>query len=186
MLRRYCVLGLALLAACGFNGNYRDTSVPMVSVAQLDTQRYLGLWYEVARFPNGFEEGCAGVTAEYNIRDDGRISVINTCYQGGLDGPVEVAEGTARVAAPGQLKVKFVGWLPFEGDYWVIGLDPDYKWAVVGEPAGDFGWILARDPQLSQEDLAAASDVLRSFGYNLGALEFTVQPGGVTEALQSN
>lgn len=178
MLRHYSLGAVLLLAACGMNGNYRDTSITMESAERLEVERYLGLWYEIARFPNGFEEGCAGVTAAYARRDDGRISVTNSCRQGGLDGEVEVADGVARVVAPGQLKVKFVEWLPFEGDYWVIGLDEDYDWAVVGEPAGDFGWILARSPQPAAADVEAAREVLTRFGYDVGALTYTVQPEG--------
>ena len=178
MLRRYSLLLALMLAACGMNGNYRDTSIPMQSVERVEIARYLGLWFEIARFPNRFEKGCTGVTADYNLRDDGRISVTNTCYQGALDGAEEVAQGSARVVAPGQLKVKFVEWLPFEGNYWVIGLDPDYAWAVVGEPAGDFGWILSRTPQLGGEDLAEALAVFERYGYDTTRLEYPLQPGG--------
>ncbi|NNU81457.1 lipocalin family protein [Halovulum dunhuangense] len=178
MLRRYLLPCLVLtLAACGLNGNYRDTSIPMESVAQLDTERYLGLWYEIARFPNRFEEGCVGVTAEYGLLENGRISVTNSCRQGTLDGELEVAEGSARIAAPGQLKVKFVEWLPFEGDYWVIGLSEDYSVSVVGVPSGDFGWILAREPQISDEALAEARAVLERFGYDTSRLSYTLQEG---------
>jgi apolipoprotein D and lipocalin family protein len=176
MLRPYMILtALALTAGCDDTGGYRDTDVPMRSVATLDTARYLGTWYEIARFPNRFEEDCTGVTAAYNLRDDGRISVTNTCRKGALDGPVEVAEGVARIAAPGQLKVKFVWWLPFEGDYWVLDVTPDYTVAVVGEPEGDFGWILARTPQIDSTALLGARAVLEEFGYDTTQLLATVQ-----------
>ena len=167
--------GLALLlSACG-GGDYRDTSVPMKSVSQLDVERYAGTWYEIARFPNSFEEGCAGVTAEYALRDDGRITVVNTCRKGGLDGEVDRAEGIARVAAPGQLKVKFVKWLPFEGDYWVLDVTEDYDLAVVGTPSGDFGWILARNPQIDAAARDRALEVLRADGYDVERLHWTEQ-----------
>ena len=172
---RIAILLLAL-AGCGMNGNYRDTSVKMESVSRLDAGRYAGLWYEIARFPNGFERDCTAVTAEYTLREDGRIGVKNSCRKNSPDGALKVADGVARVAAPGQLKVKFVQWLPFEGDYWVIGLDEDYQWSVVGTPSGDFGWILARSPQMSEEDLAAAKAVLEADGYDLSQLHWTEQP----------
>ncbi|MHA3977675.1 lipocalin family protein [Halovulum sp. GXIMD14794] len=168
--------GLALLlSACGGGGDYRDTSVPMESVSRLDVERYSGTWYEIARFPNSFEEGCAGVTAEYAQRDDGRITVVNTCRKGGVDGEIDRAEGIARVAAPGQLKVKFVKWLPFEGDYWVLDVTEDYDLAVVGTPSGDFGWILARDPQIDDAARERALDVLRADGYDVDRLHWTQQ-----------
>ena len=85
--------------------------------------------------------------------------------------------GSARVAAPGQLKVKFVEWLPFEGDYWVLDVTDDYDVAVVGEPSGDFGWILARTPQIAPAALEAARAVLREDGYDVARLTYTIQPG---------
>jgi len=177
MIRLIALLMGVLLAGCGLNGNYRDTDVPMQSVQTLDVARYTGLWYEIARFPNRFEEGCVGVTAEYALRDDGRISVRNTCREGSLDGPVTVAEGSARIAAPGQLKVKFVQWLPFEGDYWVLDITEDYDVAVVGLPSGDFGWILARRPDLTDAERADALGVLDAFGYDTSRLDWILQPG---------
>lgn len=176
---RYTIMAalLTLLASCGMNGNYRDTSVAMDSVATLDIARYQGLWYEIARFPNGFERDCTGVTAHYGPLPDGRISVRNSCRKHSLDAPLTVAEGTARVAAPGQLKVKFVQWLPFEGDYWVLDVTPDYGVSVVGVPSGDFGWILARTPTLDADARDAALTVLRANGYDVSQLIWTEQAG---------
>ncbi|MEO1276970.1 MAG: lipocalin family protein [Pseudomonadota bacterium] len=165
---------LVALMGCA-TGTYRDTSIEMESVARLDLARYEGLWYEIARFPNSFEEGCTGVTAEYAQRPDGRIGVVNTCRQGALDGPVEVAEATARVVAPGQLKVKFVQWLPFEGDYWVTYVDEAYSVVAVAEPKGNFGWILAREPQPAEAAIALARAALAADGYDLERLILTEQ-----------
>lgn len=156
---------------------YRDTSVEMTTVPQLDTGKYLGRWYEIARFPVRFEEGCVGVTADYALRDDGQIRVINTCRQDTLDGPVEQAEGRARVEGPGKLSVTFVPWLPFaRGDYWVLYLDDDYSLSVVGAPSGKTGWILARSPQISAAQRAQAEAVLRRNGYDTSRLYSTPQP----------
>ncbi|MEM9228263.1 MAG: lipocalin family protein [Pseudomonadota bacterium] len=175
MLRPVICATLLALTGCSGYGNYRDTSITMESVSQLETERYLGLWYEIARFPNFFEEGCAGVTAEYALRPDGRINVLNTCREGSVDGIEDQAEGVARVVAPGQLKVKFVEWLPFEGDYWVIGLTEDYTVSVVGEPEGDFGWILARTSALGSAQRDEALAVLERFGYDTSQLIWTDQ-----------
>ena len=94
----------ALVAAAGSAGAevYRDTAVAMQRVGQLDLDRYLGKWYEIARFPNSFETGCQGVTAEYALRGDGKVRVVNTCHTGAVDGPVKQARGLARVVAPGR------------------------------------------------------------------------------------
>lgn len=183
MLKR---VGAAIVvaAAVGFWGasqvaaeRYRDRSVPIASVPQLDVQRYLGLWYEIARFPNRFERGCEGVTAEYGLRDDGRLSVLNTCREGAVDGPVSTAEGEARIVAPGQLSVSFVPWLPFaRGDYWVLWIDADYSIAAIGNPKGKTGWILARTPQVSATDRKDAEAALARNGYDVSRLYDVAQP----------
>lgn len=165
MLRPGLVVMLAL-AGCGFNGNYRDTAVPMETVA-VDPGRYAGRWYEVARFPNGLEDGCAGATAEYGLRADGLLSVRNACVK---DGAVETVEGTARQVGPGRYKVKFIRWLPFAGDYWVLDVSPGYEVAVVGVPSGDFGWVLARTPEPGPEQRAFALGALRRAGYDTSRL----------------
>lgn len=152
--------------------SYRDTDRPIAAVAALDLERYLGTWYEIARFPNRFERDCAGVTATYATRPDGKIEVVNTCHKGAPDGPVEVAEGVAEVVGPGKLEVTFVPWLPFaKGDYWVLHVDPAYSLAVVGEPSGRTGWILARETAVSQEKSDKAVSVLQEMGYDTSQLQ---------------
>ncbi len=154
----------------------RDRSVPMSVQADLEIERYLGTWYEIARFPNWFERRCTGVTAQYATLPDGEISVTNTCYKGSLEGRKTVANGTARVEGPGQLSVTFTPWLPFaRGAYWVLHLEPDYSVAVVGSPKGRTGWILARDPQISAEKRARADVALVRNGYDISKLEDVLQ-----------
>lgn len=170
----------AVLLAClvyaegtskAFSETYRDMSMPMTPVGELDVGRYTGRWYEIARFPNRFERGCEAVTADYALRKDGKISVTNACRQGAPDGPRKVAEGIARVEAPGRLSVTFVPWLPFtRGDYWVLFVDEDYELAVVGAPKGTTGWILARNPTISAKARASAEAVLTQNGYDVSRL----------------
>ena len=97
--------------------------------------------------------------------------MTNTCREGSPDGPRKVAEGVARVEAPGRLSVSFVSWLPFvRGDYWVLYVDEEYQVAVVGAPKGTTGWILARNPTISEAARAAAEAVLTRNGYNVARL----------------
>ncbi|UWQ48740.1 lipocalin family protein [Leisingera caerulea] len=170
---------IAAAAASARAEGYRNTDVPMTVQEDLDLSRYLGTWYEIARFPNRFEEGCEGVTATYSAREDARINVVNRCRREGLDGPVEAAKGVARVRAPSKLEVNFVSWLSWLpltwGDYWVLDVAEDYSVAVVGTPSGEQGWILARSPELGAEDLAEAKAVLRRNGYDPEALEMVPQ-----------
>lgn len=155
---------------------FRDQSVPIGAVSELEIGRFLGLWYEIARFPNWFEKGCQGVTAEYGLREDGRLSVRNTCHEDSPDGPVRVAEGLAWMPAPGRLKVTFTPFLPFiNGDYWVLDVDDDYQLAVIGNPAGETGWILARNPQITPAAYQKAVSVLQAMGYDSTQLERVAQ-----------
>ena len=168
MHRLAVLLSLALLTACGTV--YRDTDQPIASVSQLDTAQYLGLWYEIARFPVFFEDGCTGVTAEYGAIDASTVSVKNTCREGTPDGPVNQIEGEATIVAPGQLKVRFSN-VPFvAGDYWVLWVDDSYETAVVGVPSGKAGWILARTPQITAEKRAQAEGVFTANGYDVDQL----------------
>lgn len=175
---------LLALAACGqtpegnptisFLQGYRDTTVPIGSKADLDTERYLGLWYEIARFPVPFEAGCVGVTAEYGLIEPGLISVLNTCRD--PDGTIRTSiEGRAEIVGPGRLKVSFDN-VPFvRGDYWVLWVDEGYRTAVVGAPNGRSGWILNRDPTIPADRLAAAREVLDFNGYDVSQLEMVSQ-----------
>ncbi|MEJ6714973.1 MAG: lipocalin family protein [Rhodobacterales bacterium] len=170
----------ALLSALSFGtiteaATYRDRSVSM-RVVPVDLERYFGKWYEIARFPNFFERDCVGVTAEYSRRDDGKVRVVNTCRKNTLDGLVDRIEGQASVVAPGKLSVTFVPWLPFaKGDYWVLYLDAGYTVAVVGEPKGKTGWILARDAAIGAAQLTESKAALEKNGYDTSKLLMVLQ-----------
>ncbi|MBP6014755.1 MAG: lipocalin family protein [Alphaproteobacteria bacterium] len=169
------VLAIAV-AGCEQPPVNRDGTNPLTTVAKVELERYLGRWYEVARYENSFEKGCVGVTATYSRNADGSIKVVNLCRKGTMTGPQDVAEGRATVADPAtnaKLSVSFF-W-PFTGDYWVIGLADDYSWALVGEPSGRYLWILSRAPQLTPELRADLIAKLQSQGYNTNALYWTPQ-----------
>ncbi len=166
-----------LLASCSSPPVNRDAAAgPLETVDNVDLDRYLGRWYEIARFPNSFEEDCEGVTADYAKRDDGMISVVNTCRKGSPDGEEKQAEGRAKIAdeqTSAKLKVSFFG--PFWGDYWVIGLAEDYSLSLVGEPSGRYLWILSRTQTITEEARAQALGDLQGMGYNTEALYWTEQ-----------
>ncbi|NLI45717.1 MAG: lipocalin family protein [Acidobacteria bacterium] len=151
-------------------------AAPPRVVDRVDLTRYAGTWYEIARYPNFFQKQCAGgTTATYELRPDGKITVINRCRE--QDGDTSEARGKAWVvdrATNAKLKVQFF-W-PFSGAYWVIELDPDYRWAVVGHPDRKYLWILSRTPALEP---AVYDDILRRIavqGYDLKPIITTPQP----------
>lgn len=160
---------LLLLSGCGYLTVYRDTDTPISSQAVFDAERYTGIWHEVARFPVPFEAGCVGVTAEYQLRDNGLLSVLNICRNADGSEKSRIA-GTAEIVGPGRLKVRFPS-VPFvAADYWVLWVDEGYRTAVVGAPNGRSGWILNRDPQIPADRLAAARGILEFNGYDLSRL----------------
>ena len=141
----------------------------------VELQRYLGKWYELARYEQGFQKDCDGVTAEYALRDDGKISVLNKCRK--PDGKLDDAKGTAKIvdtATNAKLKVSFFG--PFYGDYWVLDRAEDYSWSIVGEPSGRYLWILSRDATPGQAKLDALIARARALGYDTSMLRITRQP----------
>lgn len=146
------------------------------TVERVDLSRYLGLWHEVARLPQRFQDSsslrCEEVTAEYAPLSEGRISVRNSCVNA-LDParPRRVATGQAYVVEGSnnaRLRVSFF-W-PFYGDYWVFGLDPDYRWALVGSPSRRSLWLLSRTPSLPPAEMERALAIARAQGFDLGPL----------------
>ncbi|MGB5161917.1 MAG: lipocalin family protein [Thermoanaerobaculia bacterium] len=149
---------------------------PLGVVEEVDLDRYLGTWFEIASYPAWFAKNCTGVTAEYSLREGGGISVVNRCYKGALDGKLKEARGRAKVVDPetnSKLKVSFFG--PFWGNYWILELDPDYRWVVVGEPKRKYLWILSRTPSLDQDTLDEILSRLPEKGYSRDRLQWTLQ-----------
>jgi apolipoprotein D and lipocalin family protein len=147
------------------------------TVARVDIDRYLGTWYEIARYPHSFEENCYASHADYSLRDDGHIRVVNRCRLGGFEGELDEVTGKAWVvdeASRAKLKVQFF-W-PFSGDYWIIGLDPDYRYAIVGDPDREYLWIMSRKPQMETTLYQQLVRKVETQGYDSSRIIKTPQP----------
>lgn len=154
-------------------------SIDNSTVEELEIERYLGTWYEIARFPHRFEKGLAGVTATYSLRDDGKIKVVNRGYRDSLEGKLQEAVGKAKIPDPSdQAKLKVSFFLFFYGDYYVMELDEDYQWAMIGSSSPGYFWILSRTPQMDQDTLDMLLEKARARGYNLDQLIMVDQPTG--------
>jgi len=175
-----------LLGTCltGFSTYLCATTVednrPLTTIPSLDVARYMGHWYEIAKFPNRFQKKCVGdTTAEYKLRPDGNLQVINRCRL--QDGQFEEVTGVARQVeerSSPKLKVRFApAWLSFIpavwGDYWVIDLDTDYQLAAISEPNREYLWILSRSPQVGPDVYDALLQRLHSKGFDTRKLEIT-------------
>jgi len=161
-----------------------DTTADVKTVGGVDLSRYVGDWYEVARFPNRFQEKCAAdVMASYRRLDGGTIEVVNSCRK--ADGTVTTAKGVARVvdtSSNAKLEVRFapafLSFIPSVwGDYWILGLEPQYRWAVVGSPDRKYLWVLSRTPAMDERDYAQAVDGARANGFDVSRLEKTRHTG---------
>ena len=167
---------LGLLAV----GCASDSSPKLNTVSDFQVKRYLGEWHQVAAIPAWFQAACAANTmANYDLSDDGLMEVVNACETS--EGSLQQAEARARfleTPSEGKLEVTFVrllgSWFwPAAGDYWVIALDPDYQWSVVGEPSREFAWILARSRTLDPETLRHIARILEREDYDSCALLLT-------------
>jgi len=141
----------------------------------VDLQRYLGRWYEIARYEQSFQKGCEGVTADYSLQPDGSISVLNRCRKPG--GKISQARGRAKLvdtATNAKLKVSFFG--PFYGDYWILDHADDYSWSIVGEPSGRYLWILHRHATPAEAEVQRLVNRARDLGYDTSMLLRTSQP----------
>jgi apolipoprotein D and lipocalin family protein len=170
--RLLAAAAIAALAGCASPGGYP----PLATVEAVDLQRYAGRWYEIAGIPNRFQRDCVATRATYAPREDGRIDVLNECRDGSLDGPWRRIEGVAYPAEPGatsRLKVRFF-W-PFAGDYWVMALDPEYRYALVGHPSRDYLWVLSRTPALDEAVYRRLLAVAAAQGYDLERIRATPQ-----------
>ncbi len=169
---------LAPMASWAF-GPKAPSEPPVTTVAKVDLDRYLGRWFEIATIVQSFQKGCNATQAEYSLRDDGKIRVLNACRLGSPTGTLKSAEGRARIVdttTGAKLKVSFF-W-PFEGDYWILALEDDgqggpYLASLVGSPDRKTLWILARETTLAPEVLARLLARARELGFDTSKLEFT-------------
>ncbi len=155
---------------------------PLTPIASLDVPRYMGTWYEIAKYPNFFQRKCTSNTrAQYQLQTDGTVQVTNRCTQ--EDGSTNEAVGAARqvgVATSPTLQVRFApAWLSFLpmvwGNYWVIDLDADYQLVAVSEPKREYLWVLSRTPKVSPDAYNALLQRLALKGFDLQKLQLSVQ-----------
>lgn len=161
---------LAFLLVLGRSAFALET-VPLV-----DLNQYLGTWYEIASFPMFFQRGCVATKATYTARPDGMIDVLNECRKDSFSGPLKRARGVAKVVEPktnAKLKVRF---FLFWGDYWIIDLDEEYRFAVVSEPRKKYLWILSRTPLMEETTYQGILARLKVKGFDLSRLQVTPQP----------
>ena len=181
----FAALAVVLILASNFvfaQPNNSNAQTQVKAVASVDLKRFAGKWFEIARFPNKFQKKCVGnITAEYTLKSDNEIEVLNTCLV--ENGKVDKAKGEGKIAdkvSNAKLEVRFApGFLSFLnavwGDYWIIDLDSNYQYAAVGDPKREYLWILSRQPEMND---ATYQNILRrveAMNFNPGKLVKTPQ-----------
>lgn len=163
---------ILLVGLCGYFASCSSTSTVNNSTVQsLDLNRFMGRWYEIARFDHKFERDMQQVTTMYAIQDNGRVKVIN---QGLKNGKWETSEGKGKLTTtPGLMRVSF--WGPFYSDYRVMMLAPDYSYALIGGDDDKYLWILSRTPKMHQDTLDLILREAQRRGYNTNNLIWVQQ-----------
>ena len=157
-----------LFIGCGSKNPYLKT------VDKVDIQKYKGTWYEIARFEHFFEKGCKNVSATYEIKDNGKIKVINKCTKI-KDGEKKEATGEAYAVDSTNSKLKVSFFKPFYGDYWIIDLDENYNYALVGSPNREYLWILSRTKTISKEIKNSILNKLPEHKFDKSKFIWTIQ-----------
>ena len=161
----YMILLLNLFQSC--NSKHQ----PLEVVGSVNLESYQGTWYEIARLPNRFEKGLKCITAHYELEKNGKITVINKGHKIDNPGVIESVKGTAKVPneeEPGKLKVTFF-W-PFYGKYWIIDLDKNYQYALVGSPSRKYLWILSRNKTMEDETFQRLTKIAREQEFDVSRL----------------
>lgn len=179
-------IALFVLASGGTLFGQKNASAELRLVPSVDLTRYAGKWYEIAKYPNRFQKQCvANTVATYTVKPNGKIEVRNECLL--KDGKTETAIGEAKVAdkkTNSKLKVRFapssLSFLPFVwANYWIIDLDPEYGYVVIGEPKRQYFWILSRKPSMSDAQYQNLLRRAESMGFSPAKVEKTLQNADV-------
>lgn len=161
-----------LLSSC----IHTDRVISMETVKNVDLARYMGIWYEIARFDHSFERGLVGVSATYSLKKNGKVEVINQGFKDSLSGKLKRAKGFAKVPnpnVPGRLMVYFF-W-PFGGEYLILDLDENYQYALVGSSSKNYLWILSRTTKMDETAYNNLINKAKSLGFDTSRLEKVLQ-----------
>jgi len=180
MKKHFLLWAIAAAFSCGAVA--KTDPQPLQPIASLDVARYMGTWYEIAKYPNRFQKKCVRNTrADYQAKPDGTLQVLNRCVM--ADGKTTEALGAARQVGPAdspKLQVRFApAWLSFLpmvwGNYWVIDLDPSYQLVAVSEPTREYLWVLSRTPKVNPANYQALLARLAQRGFDMKRLELSPQ-----------
>jgi apolipoprotein D and lipocalin family protein len=158
-----------LFSACSTKHPYLATTQKNV-----DIDRYMGSWYEIARFEHFFEKGCKNVIATYKKNSDNIITVENKCTKIESN-KTKIANGVAYSTNKQNTKLKVSFFRPFYGDYWILDLDDNYSYALIGTPSREYFWILSRERTIDIKLKKKILEKLPKLGFDTNKLIWTIQ-----------
>lgn len=162
-----CIM-LGLGSCRADNGNQKiDNS----TIETLDVARFMGKWYEIARYDHRFEKDMTNVSATYTLLDNGRIEVLNAGYKNGEYKEIKGKAKQPNPDDPGKLKVSFFLW--FYSDYYILDIAPDYSHVIIGSSTDKYLWIMSREPVLPDKVLSELIEKIRKRGYDTDRLVFS-------------
>jgi apolipoprotein D and lipocalin family protein len=166
-----------LMIGAKLSSAYGAEKMPeLKTVESVELPRYMGTWYEIAKFPQWFENGLVGITANYTLLPNGKVQVVNSGYKKDFNGKLKVAKGKAWSVDPKtNAKLKVCFFWPFAGNYWILELGKDYEYAVVGDRSRDYLWILARTPRMEDAIYNELLERIRAKGFDLSKIEKSLQ-----------
>jgi apolipoprotein D and lipocalin family protein len=173
-MKKIALIAAALLCVSIVYGV--EKMAELKTVEYVDVQKYMGTWFEIAKFPQWFENGLVGVTANYTLLPNGKVRVVNSGYNNDFNGKLKTAKGKAWIVdkkTNAKLKVSFF-W-PFAGDYWILELGKDYEYVVVGEKSRKYLWILSRTPQMEETIYNDLIKRAQEKGFDISKLEKNLQ-----------
>ena len=165
---------LAVVFVSLFFASCATKQTDLKTVEKVDLQRYLGDWYEIARYEHRFQKDCKNVKANYSLRDDKKIQVVNSCTKISTN-EFKDAKAVAYNVDETNSKLKVSFFRPFYGDYWILDLDKDYKYAIIGTPTKEYLWILSREKLMDKELLNKLLTKITAMGFDKSKLIYTIQ-----------
>ncbi len=173
MKKKYLFTVLINIIMFGF---VKSQNMQLETVQNVDLNKYIGKWYEIALYPNRFEKDCYCTTAEYELTSKKYIKVTNTCRKKSINGEIKSIVGKAFVVeGSGNAKLKVQFFFPFKGDYWIIDLADDYSYAVVSEKTMKYLWILSRTSKMNEEIYESILKKIELKGFDIQRIVKTEQ-----------
>lgn len=169
---RILILAILSLLMVGCSTHYP----PLPTVKKVNINRYLGTWYEIARYKSYFEEGCIDSRATYSLKKNGEIKVVNECIKNGV---LSKATGVAYTTNMSNSKLKVSFFRPFYANYWILMLGHNYQYALIGDPSRKYLWILSRTKTINKKLKKKILSKLSEFGYTEKKLIWTNQKGKI-------